>query len=96
MALSRRKFGLAALTSLAFSGMSRRALASESYRNEAPGYGLLQPDPAGLLDLPQGFSYHVVSRFGDRMDDGLNDPDGFDGMGCFPAGASKVALVRNH
>ncbi len=96
MTLSRRKFGLAALTSLAFSGMSRRALAAESYRNEASGYGLLQPDPAGLLDLPQGFSYHVVSRFGDRMDDGFHAPDSFDGMGCFPAGAGKVALVRNH
>jgi secreted PhoX family phosphatase len=68
----------------------------EPYRNQVPGYGPLQSDPARLLDLPKGFSYQAVSRAGEIMDDGFHAPDNFDGMGCFPAGDGKVALVRNH
>lgn len=60
------------------------------------GYGPLVPDPDGLFDLPQGFSYRVISRLGDRMDDGLTVPDAADGMGCFDLGGGKLALVRNH
>ncbi len=99
MSMSRRQFGFAACTTLAFSGMARWAHAAYEnvpYHNEIPGYGLLRTDPAGLLDLPEGFSYQVVSRAGDRMDDGFHAPGNFDGMGCFAAGPGKVALVRNH
>ena len=60
------------------------------------GYGPLVPDPAGLFDLPEGFSYKVLSRLGDRMDDGFTVPDAADGMGCFDLGGGKLALVRNH
>ncbi len=60
------------------------------------GYGALQPDPAGFLDLPQGFSYRVISRLGDAMDDGGTVPDRADGMGCFDLGNGEIALVRNH
>ena len=35
--------------------------------NGSGGFGPLVADPAGLLDLPQGFSYKVVSRVGDPM-----------------------------
>ncbi|MCB2077700.1 MAG: DUF839 domain-containing protein [Novosphingobium sp.] len=59
-------------------------------------YGALQADPAGLLDLPKGFSYRVISRLGDAMDDGGTVPDRADGMGCFDLGRGKLALVRNH
>jgi uncharacterized protein len=96
MSLSRRQFGFAAFTTLAFAGLSRRAAAGETYRNEVHGYGPLQSDPARLLDLPKGFTYQAVSRAGEIMDDGFYAPDNFDGMGCFPAGDGKVALVRNH
>lgn len=96
MTLSRRQFGLAGLTTLAFAGMSRFALAQETYVNEVTGYGALRADPAGLLDLPEGFSYQIVSRAGDVMSDGFHAPSNFDGMGCFAAGDGKVALVRNH
>lgn len=65
-------------------------------RNEVFGYGPMRPDPDGLLDLPEGFSYRVLSRAGRRMDDGLVTPDKFDGMGCFPVDEDRVALVRNH
>ncbi|MGB5779981.1 MAG: alkaline phosphatase PhoX [Allopontixanthobacter sediminis] len=60
------------------------------------GYGPLVPDPAGFLDLPQGFSYRVISKLGDSMSDGLTVPDRADGMGCFDLGNGKLALVRNH
>src|SRR3546814_6232827 len=47
-------------------------------------------------DLPEGFSYRVISRSGDRMSDGLIVPAAPDGMGCFDLGGNRVALVRNH
>jgi hypothetical protein len=60
------------------------------------GYGALRPDPAGLIDLPEGFSYRVLSRLGEAMDDGGTVPDRADGMGCFDLGNGTIALVRNH
>jgi len=60
------------------------------------GYGPLRPDPAGLIDLPEGFSYRVISQLGDEMNDGFTVPDRADGMGCFDMGDGKIALVRNH
>lgn len=60
------------------------------------GYGELVPDPQGLLDLPPGFAYRVLSRLGDAMSDGGTVPDKADGMGCFDLGNGEIALVRNH
>ncbi|MEL1251308.1 alkaline phosphatase PhoX [Aurantiacibacter gilvus] len=60
------------------------------------GYGELVPDPAGIVDLPEGFSYRVISRLGDQMDDGFTVPDDADGMGCFDLGNGEIGLVRNH
>ncbi len=62
----------------------------------ASPYGALRPDPAGLLDLPEGFSYRVISRLGDAMDDGEMVPDRADGMGSFALPDGDIALVRNH
>lgn len=93
---SRRGFLAAtgsAFAALVASGCSTRIAASGA---AADGYGALVPDPAGLLDLPQGFSYRVISRLGDAMDDGGTVPDAADGMGCFDLGNGKIALVRNH
>lgn len=58
--------------------------------------GPLVADPAGVLDLPAGMSYRVISRLGDTMDDGLAVPDNADGMGCFLLADGSWALVRNH
>jgi len=46
------------------------------------GYGELIADPAGLIDLPRGFFYRVLSSLGDAMSDGGTVPDAADGMGC--------------
>jgi secreted PhoX family phosphatase len=98
MNIDRRQFAAAGLATLAFSGLAPRSSAAQgdSYRNETPGYGPLMPDPAGLFDLPAGFAYSVISSAGEAMDDGYVTPGNFDGMGCFPLGGSRVALVRNH
>jgi hypothetical protein len=89
-----------AFAALAASGcMSRGASTSASAPRAAStfaGYGALQADPAGLLDLPPGFSYRVLSKLGEAMDDGGTVPDRADGMGCFDIGNGELALVRNH
>jgi secreted PhoX family phosphatase len=58
------------------------------------GYGPLVP--MGDLELPRGFSYKVISRQGDPMDDGNLTPGIFDGMGSFPGPDGSTVLIRNH
>ena len=60
------------------------------------GYGKLIPDPAGVLDLPAGFSHRIISRWGEEMDDGLLVPNLHDGMAAFQGKGDRVVLVRNH
>ncbi len=60
------------------------------------GYGPLVLDPNRIMDLPRGFSYKVISKTGERMDDGLLVPGKHDGMAAFPAPLGKTILVRNH
>ena len=96
MTLSRRRLLSAAAASLAFGGLARAQGALESYRNEIEGYGPLKPDPNGIFDLPEGFSYQVVSFAGQTMDDGYVTPGRADGMACFPGRGSRVILMRNH
>jgi secreted PhoX family phosphatase len=95
MSFSRRGFIGVSAASLAFGGFAL-AQSQETYRNEVDGYGPLEKDPNGILDLPKGFSYRVVSVAGEEMDDGLLVPHRADGMACFAAGGSKVILTRNH
>ncbi|MGW0745037.1 alkaline phosphatase PhoX, partial [Streptomyces sp. NPDC002817] len=61
------------------------------------GYGPLVPDPNGLLDLPEGFRYKVLSREGGKLsyDQGLV-PSNHDGMAAFAGRHGRVHLVRNH
>ena len=82
-----------AFAALAAGGCMREGLASAG---GVRGYGPLLPDPNGLIDLPAGFSYRVLSSLGDAMSDGGTVPDQADGMGCFDLGGGKLALVRNH
>jgi secreted PhoX family phosphatase len=97
---TRRGFIAAAAVTAAFGGYAIRAGAQravdETYRNEVYGYGPLREDPHGIFDLPEGFSYRIVSRAGETMDDGLYVPGKTDGMACFPLDGSRVVLVRNH
>ena len=56
----------------------------------------LVPDPNELLELPEGFSYRIVSRAGDTMSDGLKVPPAHDGMAAFPGADGRVILICNH
>ncbi|WP_330461591.1 PhoX family protein [Streptomyces sp. NBC_00820] len=61
------------------------------------GYGPLVPDPGGLLDLPQGFRYSVLSREGDELRSGEGlVPSNHDGMAAFAGAGGRTHLVRNH
>lgn len=60
------------------------------------GYGDLIPDPEGILNLPKGFSYKIISKSGQLMKDGFYVPGNPDGMGTFPGKNGRVIIVRNH
>ncbi len=96
MELSRRMFTRSSVAALALAGYAQAGTADGSYRNQVSGYGNLQADPNGFLDLPRGFSYAVIASAGEVMDDGFIVPDNFDGMGCIALSGDRVALIRNH
>jgi hypothetical protein len=81
--------GLHALTGRS----SLQALASS---DASAGFGPLVSDPKRILDLPAGFTYRVVSRTGEEMDDGFLVPGKHDGMAAFPGPDGLTVLVRNH
>jgi len=58
--------------------------------------GKLRADPNGILDLPGGFRYRVVSRAGDVMSDGLRVPEAHDGMAAFEGEDGRIILITNH
>ncbi|KEO90956.1 phosphatase [Erythrobacter longus] len=100
---NRRQFLAAtssAFAALVASGCSTRgtglASAIGAGASSFAGYGPLVKDPAGMLDLPEGFSYRVLSSLGDAMSDGGTVPDKADGMGCLDIGNGEIVLVRNH
>ena len=89
----------AARITVGFLGLRRFAslgLSAQEYSNEVNLYGPLIPDPEGILDLPKGFSYSVLSRTGDLMSDGLRTPGSPDGMAAFPLNGRETILIRNH
>ena len=87
-------------TSLLAGGLSglQKALGAKSLppSREARGYGPLVRDPQKLLDLPEGFSYQILSKRGETMSDGLLVPGQADGMAAFPGKDGRVIIVRNH
>ena len=92
--LNRRTFTASSLAAIAFAGLARRSPAQTgegSYRNEVPGYGDLAADPAGLLDLPPGFSYSVVSSAGEVTDEAISPPRA---STAWPASRSTAAASR--
>jgi len=76
--------------------VTRRAAAGARVgRSWATGYGPLVADPAGILELPEGFSYRVLSEVGAPLT-GVEGalPDRFDGMAYFELEGRRF-LVRN-
>ncbi len=100
MSLSRRHLLQRGVSfSLGFAGLHTLFHVRSGYAagTAAPmGYGPLVKDPAGIFDLPEGFTYSVISRRGDTMTDGLLVPGQPDGMAAFVGPRGTTILVRNH
>ena len=58
----------------------------------------LVDDPDGILALPAGFSYAIVTRTGvTRLDRGQGvTPSDHDGMAVYDAGRGRYTLIQNH
>ncbi len=94
--MDRRAFLQAAsVVSAGFLGLARASSIGRVPMQMGP-FGPLVPDPGGILDLPEGFTYRVISRVGDRMSDRLLVPGMPDGMAAFPGPDGMTILVRNH
>jgi uncharacterized protein len=66
-------------------------------------FGPMLKDPDGILNLPKGFHYRILSPMGAEMDDGLIVPGKHDAMAAFPyinddgsTDPDRCVLVRNH
>ncbi|MEV8290392.1 alkaline phosphatase PhoX [Streptomyces niveus] len=89
----------ASVAGIAFTGAVSELFAGTAAAQEMgrSGYGPLVPDPDGLLDLPKGFRYRVLSRTGDELRSGEGEvPSNPDGMAAFAGRRGRVHLVRNH
>lgn len=98
---TRRRFlQSAAAVTLGFGGLqslfARGAMATPQGGDIGLGFGALKADPNGLLDLPEGFSYKIISRIGQVMSDGLFVPGLPDAMGTFAGPNGTTIVVRNH
>ncbi|MFI4859671.1 MAG: alkaline phosphatase PhoX [Phycisphaerales bacterium JB063] len=102
MTLSRRQFlSQTAAVSAGFAGLHLfanhgRTQAAQMVQQTHARFGALLADPHRVLDLPSGFSYRVISKVGERMDDGFFVPGQHDGMACFEGPDNTAILVRNH
>ncbi|PAM99185.1 Tat pathway signal sequence domain protein [Streptomyces sp. Alain-F2R5] len=87
---------------IAFTGAVGGLFAGHAVARPRPsgGYGPLVTDPEGILDLPRGFAYRILSREGDALRSGEGPvPSNFDGMSAFRGKGPRARgthLVRNH
>jgi len=98
--IDRRSFvksgSLAALGFLGLQqGLGATSLLDSSFSKKA-GFGPLVKDPDKILNLPSDFTYKIISRAGEIMDDGFYVPGQPDGMATFSAENGKTIIVRNH
>ncbi|MFJ3338310.1 alkaline phosphatase PhoX [Streptomyces sp. NPDC086766] len=61
------------------------------------GYGPLLPDPKGILALPAGFTYRIITRTGEtKLESGESTPSNHDGTAAFEGPRGATLLVNNH
>ncbi|MET9103011.1 alkaline phosphatase PhoX [Streptomyces antibioticus] len=61
------------------------------------GYGPLLPDPRGVLALPAGFGYRIITHSGKtRLESGEFTPSNHDGTATFEGPRGTTLLVNNH
>jgi secreted PhoX family phosphatase len=82
------------------SGMLRLAMPAFGAPTADRAFGPLRPDPAGLLDLPAGFRYDIVTQAGRPLAGGDGaaglTPGRPDGTAAFAGILAKTYLVQNH
>ncbi|MGW1296946.1 alkaline phosphatase PhoX [Streptomyces sp. NPDC002533] len=89
--------GSGAAAAIAFTGAFTELFAGTAAARGHNGYGPLVPDPDGLLDLPKGFRYRVLSREGEPLRSGEGPvPSNHDGMAALRGRNGRIHLVRNH
>ncbi|MFF3766634.1 alkaline phosphatase PhoX [Streptomyces sp. NPDC001922] len=112
MPLTRRDFakhsaatgaGVALAGSVGVLGTAPGALGSEpgdtgeADAGRKAGYGPLVADPDGILALPAGFSYRIITRSGvTRLESGEYTPSNHDGTAAFEGPRGVTLLVNNH
>ncbi|MFD7464413.1 PhoX family protein [Streptomyces tendae] len=61
------------------------------------GYGPLLPDPDGILALPAGFRYEIITYSGrTKLESGEYTPSNHDGTATFDGPRGTTLLVNNH
>ncbi|MGW4158974.1 alkaline phosphatase PhoX [Streptomyces sp. NPDC004788] len=61
------------------------------------GYGELVADPEGILALPEGFTYRIITHSGvTRLETGEFTPSNHDGTATFDGPRGTTYLVNNH
>ena len=96
MTLSRKEFlKNVSIVTLGFTSFSKLVAANSVVKKIIKNNALI-PDSKGIINLPYGFTYDIVSKHEDEMDDGLTVPDAADGMACFKGEGDNVILIRNH
>ncbi|GAB2738495.1 alkaline phosphatase PhoX [Streptomyces bullii] len=112
MSLTRRDFartsaitgaGVALAGSVGALASAPNALASadvdsaEADASGGVGYGPLIPDPEGILALPAGFTYRILTHSGKtRLESGEFTPSNHDGTAAFDGPRGTTLLVNNH
>ncbi|WP_225836539.1 alkaline phosphatase PhoX [Streptomyces sp. NK08204] len=67
------------------------------YEQHGVGYGPLVPDPDGILALPAGFRYRILTYSGrTTLESGEFTPSHHDGTSAFEGPRGAVLLVNNH
>ena len=98
--LNRREFISASAASLAYLGFGRwlhgEEITDQIALPKAIDFGGLVSDPAGVLDLPRGFTAQRIGVTGQPMRDGIPTPARADGMAAFAGPAGSILLVCNH
>ena len=89
--------GTAALALGATGALRSPSAASGAQERTNGGFGELAPDPGGVLDLPRGFQYRIISpEEGGKLSNGAPVPGDHDGMAAFAGAGGTTILVRNH
>ncbi|GAA3396961.1 alkaline phosphatase PhoX [Streptomyces roseoviridis] len=112
MSLNRRDFarqsavagaGLALTGAVGALATAPQALAAQDREEDRHGhghrlgYGPLVADPDGILALPEGFAYRVITHSGvTRLESGEFTPEKHDGTATFEGPRGSTYLVNNH